>query len=155
MLVVDEEKCNACRECESSCSLRRTGRSDPPSARLRIVSLSQGDRHLPVVCRQCHEPACVDACPAGAMGRNSQTGAVTIDESRCVGCRMCMMACPCGGLTYSVGDKKVVKCDLCGGEPHCVANCSRGALTYGDPAREALAKRQRIARQVRSALKVV
>ncbi|MBE3584622.1 MAG: 4Fe-4S binding protein [Thermoanaerobacter sp.] len=54
---------------------------------------------LPLNCRHCAEPACVDACPTGAMLRDKTTGLVRHRADRCVGCWMCVMACPTGALS--------------------------------------------------------
>jgi len=47
----------------------------------------------------CLEPACASACFVRAFTKNG-SGAVTYDESVCVGCRYCMIACPFEIPTY-------------------------------------------------------
>ena len=42
------------------------------------------------------------------------------------------MACPFAGLAFSREDGIVVNCDLCGGEPECVAVCPAGALELAE-----------------------
>jgi len=69
-------------------------------------------------------------CPGGALTKNEQTGVVEWDESRCIGCRMCTQACIFAGVTYNPASGRVMKCDLCQGDPECVKACSRGALEY-------------------------
>jgi Fe-S-cluster-containing hydrogenase component 2 len=41
------------------------------------------------------------------------------------------MVCPFLGLQV-LSDRKVVKCDLCEGDPYCVKYCETGAIQYVD-----------------------
>ena len=41
-----------------------------------------------------------------------------------------MLNCPFGAISIDSGDEKLIKCDLCGGDPTCVKFCSTGALQY-------------------------
>jgi Fe-S-cluster-containing hydrogenase component 2 len=43
---------------------------------------------------------------------------------------MCVNACPLGNVSFSAG--KIVKCELCGGDPGCVKYCPSGCLVYSD-----------------------
>ena len=91
-------------------------------------------------CRHCAKPKCVEGCISGAMQRDPETGVVTSDPSRCVGCRTCVSMCPFGAITAVPAPSGVkpiaLKCDLCGdgagapGEPSCVAACPNRALMY-------------------------
>ena len=72
----------------------------------------------------------------GAMYRDPETGEVVHDVDRCIGCYMCVMACPSGAIAIDrERGKSVAKCDLCAelGEPACVANCPNRALVYEEP----------------------
>ena len=57
------------------------------------------------------------------------------DNTNCIGCKSCAMACPFGAPRYRKSDGKMVKCDGCnirvknGLEPACVKSCTFGALT--------------------------
>ena len=53
-------------------------------------------------------------------------------DSRCVGCKVCTIACPFGTVNYSSATGKVIKCDLCGGDPACASACPTEAITYVD-----------------------
>ena len=67
------------------------------------------------------------------MHRDKVTGAVIIDESKCIGCWTCILACPYGALVRDKERKIVAKCDLCPQHevPVCVANCPNEALLLG------------------------
>ncbi len=66
------------------------------------------------------------------MQIDSETGQVTHDDKKCIGCLTCIMVCPYGAIRIDPDRQKVVaKCDLCKGldVPACVANCPNEALT--------------------------
>jgi len=48
------------------------------------------------------------------------------------GCKVCTIACPFGTINYNTSTGKVIKCDLCGGDPWCAKACPTGAITYVD-----------------------
>ena len=50
----------------------------------------------------------------------------------CVGCGMCIIACPFGNIHMEPRIRVAAKCDLCGGRPECVQVCMAQALCYGD-----------------------
>ena len=49
-----------------------------------------------------------------------------------VGCGTCVSVCPFGAMSYNILDRKVIKCDLCGGDPACARACPTDAITYID-----------------------
>ncbi len=80
-------------------------------------------------CMHCSEPACAMACPVAAL-RKTNDGTVIYEESRCIGCRYCMLACPYHVPRYQWADRVpyVRKCNWC---RKCVGACPVGALTQG------------------------
>lgn len=123
-LSVVPNLCIGCRECELMCSLKHRGRFNPAEARIRIEYDPQMNCYSPVICRHCDEPACVEACPADGLSRDERTGAILIDEEKCTLCLECVKACPYGAIRIAP-DGTLLKCDLCGGDPHCVKFCSK------------------------------
>jgi Fe-S-cluster-containing hydrogenase component 2 len=87
---------------------------------------------LPVVCMHCANPPCVEVCPTGAITRDNANGSVSIREEDCVGCKLCIQECPLGAVTVDSGsaEGKVIKCDLCGGNPKCVTFCETRAIDF-------------------------
>jgi carbon-monoxide dehydrogenase iron sulfur subunit len=69
---------------------------------------------------------------AGSMVRDEETGLVVNREEKCVGCWMCVMACPYGVINRDSEKRLAVKCDRCpdSGYPQCVKSCPTRALTY-------------------------
>jgi len=129
-LAIYPEKCNNCLDCEKACALIKTGKKDATRSRIRTIKNLKEAYYGPVVCLQCNEPDCLNICPAGAIHKSPKTGIVSIDEKRCVHCLLCTLACPYCGIFYSPKDQKVIKCDLCDGNPECVKVCKPEALQY-------------------------
>jgi carbon-monoxide dehydrogenase iron sulfur subunit len=88
LLLVEHEKCTACRICELACSARQCGVINPAKARITVAIFLEDNFFFPVTCQHCEEPLCRDVCPTGAISKNPETGAVVIEESKCIGCRM-------------------------------------------------------------------
>jgi len=110
--------------------------------------------YIPLTCTQCAEAWCIDACPAGAISRNLQKNVVLIDDDKCVGCKMCIYACPFGVITYYPPANKAIKCDHCDGHPECILFCPSGALHYEQVTEPAAAKREETGKKLLIAYKV-
>ena len=167
--ALDEQRCIGCHTCSVACRVENNlpqgtwwnraltdgGEDmDTPAGIFPDVKMS----YLTVACQHCENPACVKVCPVGATYRDEETGVVRQDYDKCIGCRMCMSACPYTGvrsfnweepkftIDFSVGDadvpshqKHVVeKCTMCwhrlakGEEPACVEVCPARARFWGD-----------------------
>ncbi len=72
------------------------------------------------------------ACPVDAISINADTGAKEIIDDVCVGCKVCTISCPFGTVNYNHDSGKVIKCDLCGGDPACAKACPTECITYVD-----------------------
>ncbi len=130
MLVVDYSKCTGCRTCEMACSLYREGKCSPALSRNRVVKFEVEGVNVPTTCANCGKPYCMLICPMKAIVIDNRTGAVVVNEEKCVGCRACAVACPLGQANYHPERKVAIKCDLCGGDPQCVRFCPSGAISY-------------------------
>ena len=133
IISVNPELCTACRICEVACSLANHGEINPAKSRIRINMFHEDFFFYPSVCNQCEDAWCVNICPNSALHKEPSTGAVVVDASRCVGCRMCIQACPFGTMGYDEEQGIAEKCDLCGGDPECVKHCFYGALEFKQP----------------------
>lgn len=87
-----------------------------------------------VSCRHCTDPYCIYACLTGALHREPNSGIVTVDVEKCIGCWTCLLACPFGVIRQDTHQGKIAKCDLCLEKdmPACVANCPNEALVYAE-----------------------
>jgi carbon-monoxide dehydrogenase iron sulfur subunit len=153
ILAVDYERCTGCRNCEMACSVFHKEACNPTKSAVRIVKWEREGLHVPIICQQCEDPACANICPVQAISRDVDTDALIVDYDCCVGCRMCIVACPFGAVTFDSDRRQAIKCDLCGGsEPWCVRFCEPGALTYELSPAVNLRKKRKAGRRVVEAL---
>lgn len=152
-ILTDTTKCTGCETCVHACKQTyklgpdRAWRwkqriDDLSSTRFTTIIRTDNGRFVRQQCRHCDEPACVSACIVGAL-RKTELGPVVYDESRCMGCRYCMMACPFGVPRYSWENNVplVRKCIMCydrlkaGQQPACTEACPYGATIFGTRAK--------------------
>ena len=69
--------------------------------------------YFPRICNHCLNPACVAACPSGAIYKRGEEGIVLVDQKRCRGWRACIAACPYKKVFYNWQTGKSEKCILC------------------------------------------
>jgi anaerobic carbon-monoxide dehydrogenase iron sulfur subunit len=129
MLTVTPGRCIGCRTCEVACAFRHAEAGVPGRSRVQVRTLAK-DVWVPILCLQCDDAACVQACPVSALWRNAKTGAIDVQNDRCVRCNACVVACPFGNMAAESPKKAVIKCDVCGGEPACAQFCPTRALEY-------------------------
>lgn len=129
-IAFDPQKCNGCNDCMNACALINANTADVVHSRISIVKDPQKETYGLALCRQCAEPRCVTDCPAGALTKDPDTGVVHWEESQCVDCQLCTLACSYAGVTYNPLKKHVMKCELCQQDPACVNACKTGALGY-------------------------
>ena len=133
--------CIGCRACEIACKDKNGLAAGP---RFRRVQYIEGGTYPEVFafkinmsCNHCAEPACLPACPTGAIFKRKDNGVVDIDSTLCIGCRKCEAACPFGAPQFNVELNIVQKCNMCvdelevGRDPYCVAACMMRVLDVG------------------------
>lgn len=168
-MVIDLSKCEGCvtrdaaPACTEACNAAHFVPEDQQWLRIFEVEEPGGSYFLPRPCMQCENAPCVNVCPVGASYHNAE-GIVLINHERCIGCRLCMAACPYGarsfnwaqpenppGATFAqyspefpVPHRKgtVEKCMLCahrakdGQIPACAEACPMNAIYLGDLAED-------------------
>ena len=165
-LLYDSAKCVGCRACQMACkqwnkldaaSSDAAGLYESPKGLapnvwtlIKLAKYQVNERRsylfIKVGCMHCGNPACVAACPTGALKKQSD-GLVTVDRGLCNGCGYCTQVCPfhvpqLEVFNHLTGAAKASKCTFCqdrvaqGLRPYCVQSCPVGALDWGD--REAL-----------------
>jgi len=132
VIVVEHENCVGCRTCEAVCSLSHEGEIGPLRSRIGVVKWEALGLAVPMNCRQCDDAPCAAVCPVKAISRDENLNRVMVEYSKCIGCRTCVTVCPFGGMSFDLMDGRVIKCDLCDGDPLCVRFCAYGALRYID-----------------------
>ena len=153
VLMVNHEKCTGCRLCEVICSVTHDGVSNPARSRIKVMKWESEGLYIPMTCQQCDDAPCMNVCPVKAISRDEDVGFVTVDEDVCIGCRSCVAICPFGAMNYNVMDKKVFKCDLCGGKPQCVLFCDMKAVDYVSADRLSVFKKRDAAQRLSAAKK--
>ena len=141
VFVFDQDKCAACSACMMGC----LDQNDPDLAAGdqcfrqtfdNEVALEDGSvycAYISAACMHCADAPCIAACPVGCLSKDPETGFTVYDNTTCIGCKSCAMACPYGAPTYRA-DGRMEKCSGCaerikyGYEPACVRVCPTGAL---------------------------
>lgn len=165
-LVIDLDICVGCHACAVNCKEWNTGGHMAPLTDLdpygpepdgvwfnRIHSYEvlsdEGSKysqtvHFPRSCLHCEKAACVTVCPTGASYKREEDGIVLINESKCIGCKLCSWACPYGAREFDSDQGVMKKCTLCIDRiynenlpeqervPACVATCPTSARHFGD-----------------------
>lgn len=168
VMAIDIKKCIGCHACSVACKAN----NNLPNGMWwnRVLTIGgegmdtasgsyPNDLHMgfiPLNCQHCDNPACVKACPTGATYKR-EDGIVIQDYDKCIGCRMCMVACPYNARSFNwkkpeyyvdhaLGDidapvhqyNVVEKCTFCvnridsGQQPACMELCPARARHWGD-----------------------
>ncbi len=169
VMVIDLAKCDGCKTCTAVCQAMHF--TEPEREWIKVFKMQDADATAPYFfpkpCFHCDNPPCTKVCPVNATFKR-QDGIVLIDNERCIGCRMCMAACPystrffnwsapsaqqkaaIGNIPYSPEQSvprrigTVEKCDFCpdmirqGKMPACVSGCPMNAIYFGDQNEDAV-----------------
>jgi len=140
-LAIDTPKCLNCKACVVACRAE----NGVPLGHSRNWINQETRGQLPQLvavfdpeqCHHCADPACVRVCPTGASWQRPD-GVVVVNESDCIGCRYCMIACPYDARFFREDEGVVEKCDFCsarlarGEVPACVETCPAKVRVFGD-----------------------
>lgn len=141
-MVID---CNRCTDCQG-CTIACISENNVPDGHYRswVKSIEKGvypnvsTHFLPRLCNNCEDAPCLNLCPTGATYRTPQDGVVHVNRDVCVGCRICVEACPYGSRFVNPLTNTADKCDFCyhritrGLQPACVDACTGRARIFGD-----------------------
>lgn len=168
--IIDLKKCDGCEGLRTGPQCCAADRSTYHSQKgkewitVNKVTKKDGSSYwMPLPCMHCENAACVRVCPVGAT-YHDDNGTVLVDHRKCIGCRMCMSACPYQRRYFNWEETEITpkeafsqyspefpvprpkgtveKCVLCasftkdGKLPACIAGCPRGAMYFGDLERD-------------------
>lgn len=161
-VIADSSRCIGCQTCMAACLEAHNIPGNIAQPRLRVTRTY--DISAPVACHHCEDAPCAKACPTGAVFFDPENHRIGVDESKCIGCKSCVMACPFGAVKVAtkqvpvlmgdvqVGTKTksfVLKCDLCvdrPGGPACVAACpTKGLVLLDEKALEDMSAERAVA----------
>ncbi len=154
IITMDTTKCVGCRNCELACAYMNSNTScERTYSKIRVNHYIDEQTLIPLTCLHCEEAWCLNVCPAAAISRDENTGAVIIDSDKCAGCKMCILACPYGNIQFDEKDLVSTKCNLCEGNPRCVGHCVGAALNYEDVESFNERARKKVDRKIMDAIK--
>jgi molybdopterin-containing oxidoreductase family iron-sulfur binding subunit len=168
-MAIDISKCIGCRACAVACKANNNLPNGVWYNRVVTVGGEEPDTaggsypndltfgFTPITCQHCDAPPCVEVCPAEATWKEEETGIVVIDAEKCIGCKLCIDACPYSARSFNqnepeypvdfpLGDwdapvhveKVVEKCTFCsnrlarGAVPACMELCLARCRFWGD-----------------------
>jgi Fe-S-cluster-containing dehydrogenase component len=141
-LYIDISRCIGCYGCVVACKNWYQIKAGLVG-RKRIMDLAKGEfpnisrQIFPVSCMQCDNAPCVSVCPTGAIYHRKDS-IITINPDECVGCKLCITACPYQALYFNPDNQTADGCNLCAERinsqsvPFCVESCSGEAMVFGD-----------------------
>lgn len=158
-MVIDLRRCDGCKKCTKACQEKHY--LPPEQEWIKVYTMRDRtgvEYSIPRLCMHCEDAPCVRVCPVAATFVNGD-GLVLVDQDKCIGCRLCMAACPYEARYFNWAEPTVKpplptkatpefpspqqkgtvgKCVLCvhnikdGILPYCVDACSMGAIYVGD-----------------------
>ena len=157
VMVIDLRRCIGCQACVVAC---KSENNVPPGVYrtwVQVVEtgsmvpnllgsvITEAGRFSPAVrrsplprlCNHCDNPPCVVVCPVKATYKRAD-GPVVVDYNKCIGCGICIQACPYDARFFSTVQETADKCTFCvhrldrGLLPACVTSCVGRARVFGD-----------------------
>lgn len=136
---INMEDCNGCRTCMMACKSENWTPSGVLWRKVREFNedLPNAQSFITMSCNHCADPQCMRVCPAGTYSKRDD-GIVIQNHDDCIGCQMCIMACPYHAPVFDPVEGKTSKCNMCadridqGLMPRCVESCPAAALQFGD-----------------------
>ena len=147
----DGTRCTGCKTCQMACKDYKN--IDLGISFRHVYEVTIGDTvkdadgiltttcvsyPLSMSCNHCDSPICFEKCPQSAIIKDADTGLMSIDEEKCIGCGTCAIVCPYNAPKVDEEKKKAVRCNGCaervaaGEKPVCVEACPARALDFGD-----------------------
>ena len=146
-MAIDLNRCVNCKACNAACKMANgvpigqfwnwVERKQSNVLENELGGPSHDFYYFPMQCQHCGNPECVNVCPTGASFK-AENGTVQIDSEACIGCGLCLDACPYGVRYINPSTAVAEKCKLCydrieqGERPQCALGCVGMAKYFGD-----------------------
>ena len=168
VMAIDLKRCIGCHTCSVACksnnNLPNTKwynrvETDGGKGMDTVAGTYPDNLHMsfvPIACQHCDNPACASVCPVGAITQR-EDGIIIQDADVCIGCQLCIAACPYEVRVFNeeepqyvvdfpLGDwdapehlaQKTEKCTFCSNRidrdemPACMEYCPASARFWGD-----------------------
>ena len=100
-LLINLDRCSGCDSCVVCCKLEHGLPLSSAYTKVKAMgpfgTFPNVEKYwLPIQCQQCENAPCIEVCPTGASFREDETGYVMVDTDACIGCGLCVTACPFG-----------------------------------------------------------
>ena len=117
-------KCLGCQTCAIVCAAANHDSHSIEKSAIKIRTTGgMTSRFVAVVCRACKDPACLAACPVGALEAR-RGGGVLLNPEKCIGCAKCVPVCGVGAVNFDRETMKPIICHHCGiCTTFCTHNC--------------------------------
>ncbi|WP_133680582.1 4Fe-4S dicluster domain-containing protein [Paludibacterium purpuratum] len=96
-VFAEPTRCIGCNTCMAACAM--VHKAEGLQAHPRLTVVRTGQLTAPVQCRHCEDAPCARVCPVNAI--THENDAVVLNETLCIGCKLCAIACPFGAITPS------------------------------------------------------
>lgn len=103
-MVIDLQKCTSCGACALGCKTENNTRNSNGKNSFNwadFITITEGVfpntkfKSIPVLCNHCSNAPCVNVCPVTPKAMYKSANGITLhNDERCIGCRLCMDACP-------------------------------------------------------------
>ncbi|MBI4243713.1 MAG: 4Fe-4S dicluster domain-containing protein [Planctomycetes bacterium] len=139
--ILDHTRCIGCHACTIACKSENAVPTGVFRTWVKYIEKGQFPdtrRYFGVMrCNHCEDAPCIEICPTLSLYKRND-GIVDFDNSRCIGCKSCMQACPYDAIYMEPYDNTAAKCNFCvhrieqNLEPACVIVCPTQAIVVGD-----------------------
>lgn len=140
-MVIDLRRCIGCHSCSIAC---KSEFNVPLGVWRAWVRINESGEYphtrrtfIPKLCNNCQNSPCIKVCPTGAS-HYDEHGISSIDQTKCIGCKLCIVTCPYEQRFINPDTNTADKCTLCihrvakGLVPSCVNTCVGRARIFGD-----------------------